>query len=418
MNKALSFFKAIGIVVIFLLIATPLTVKAGVAILNMITVSYDNSLEEVSPAVAYNSQRQEYLVVWYNDRAGNDDIRAQRLSSSGVLLGNPFYISAGSGADRWNPDVSYNSQSNEYLVVWQELSSGVNNIVGQRVTATGGITGSRINITNLGGSDDAEDPAVAYSVTSNKWLVAWSQNPGSGNNDIYGATIDSNGNPGTAFEISQAPTNDSCRNPDLAFNHHTNRYLVVWHQWENSNGKYNIHGRQVEGGGINWGNSFTILTDNSFNPTVAALPTSPTNGKFLVAMEYVDGANLDIYGIIVDEDNSVNPKFKIASDISTDESQPSVAGDERAQRYLVSWRYLIDPISWELTIKARTVSYDGTLVDNIVDFEGNKANYPAVANGPNGDFLTVWQDKPTGATTTGIFGHLWGNRLFMPLTIK
>ena len=33
----------------------------------------------VSPAVAFNPQRTEYLVVWYNDRTGNDDIQAQRV---------------------------------------------------------------------------------------------------------------------------------------------------------------------------------------------------------------------------------------------------------------------------------------------------------------------------------------------------
>ena len=73
--------------------------------------------QEVYPSVAYNSQRQEYLVVWSNDRPGNDDIRAQRLSKNGALIGGSFYISAGSGADRRYPDVAYNTQQDQYLVV-------------------------------------------------------------------------------------------------------------------------------------------------------------------------------------------------------------------------------------------------------------------------------------------------------------
>ena len=39
------------------------------------TIRNDVGLEEEEPAVAYSSDRQEYLVVWYNDRPGNDDIR-------------------------------------------------------------------------------------------------------------------------------------------------------------------------------------------------------------------------------------------------------------------------------------------------------------------------------------------------------
>ena len=73
--------------------------------------------QEVYPSVAYNSQRQEYLVVWSNDRAGNDDIRAQRVSKDGALIGGSFYISAGPGADRRYPDVAYNTQQDQYLVV-------------------------------------------------------------------------------------------------------------------------------------------------------------------------------------------------------------------------------------------------------------------------------------------------------------
>jgi hypothetical protein len=78
------------------------------------TISGDSALEEVSPSVAYNSDRQEYLVVWHNDRLGNDDIRAQRVSKNGALAGSAFYIQGGPGADRRYPDVVYNSQQNEY----------------------------------------------------------------------------------------------------------------------------------------------------------------------------------------------------------------------------------------------------------------------------------------------------------------
>ena len=54
----------------------------------------------VSPAVAFNPQRNEYLVVWYNDRVGNDDIQAQRVRANGKLIGGDFFIAAGPGAER------------------------------------------------------------------------------------------------------------------------------------------------------------------------------------------------------------------------------------------------------------------------------------------------------------------------------
>ena len=50
----------------------------------------NDSETEQRPAVAYNSDRQEYLVVWYNDRPGCDDLRAQRVSKEGALVGGGF----------------------------------------------------------------------------------------------------------------------------------------------------------------------------------------------------------------------------------------------------------------------------------------------------------------------------------------
>jgi hypothetical protein len=83
----------------------PISARAGTPIGDPFATSAAD-LQEGRPAVAYNTQWQEYLVVWNNDRAGNDDIRAQRLTKTGAPIGVPFYISAGEGAERRYPDVT------------------------------------------------------------------------------------------------------------------------------------------------------------------------------------------------------------------------------------------------------------------------------------------------------------------------
>ena len=95
----------------------PPDVDAGEPIGTQFPILNDSSVTEVSAAIAYNPQRQEYLVVWYNDRPGNDDIRARRVARDGTPVGPAFYISIGPGAERRYPDVAYNPQRNEYLVV-------------------------------------------------------------------------------------------------------------------------------------------------------------------------------------------------------------------------------------------------------------------------------------------------------------
>jgi hypothetical protein len=39
--------------------------------------------QQKAPSVAYNAERQEFLVVWWNDRPGNDDVYAQRADRNG-----------------------------------------------------------------------------------------------------------------------------------------------------------------------------------------------------------------------------------------------------------------------------------------------------------------------------------------------
>ena len=72
-----------------------------------------------SPAVAYNSIWGEYLVVWQNDRPGFDDIYAQLVSEDGDLVGGRRVITWGTDTERRYPDVAYNPNWNEYLVVWE-----------------------------------------------------------------------------------------------------------------------------------------------------------------------------------------------------------------------------------------------------------------------------------------------------------
>jgi uncharacterized protein YlbG (UPF0298 family) len=123
--------------------------------------------------MAYNSQRQQYLVVWYNDRAGCDDIRAQRVFKNGTLAGGPFYISAGCTADRRYPDVTYNSKHDQYLVVWEHYDAAEGySIKGRRVSGAGQVLDTT-DITIRGWSNlyTPVKPAVAYAYTSDRYLV-------------------------------------------------------------------------------------------------------------------------------------------------------------------------------------------------------------------------------------------------------
>lgn len=94
--------------------------------------------EQLLPAVAYNSHRQEFLVVWQNNWAGNRDIYAQRVSATGTLL-SWFAVTAGAN-DRAQPAVTYDPVNDRYLVVWiyDDLGNGADwDVYGRFIPALG-----------------------------------------------------------------------------------------------------------------------------------------------------------------------------------------------------------------------------------------------------------------------------------------
>jgi hypothetical protein len=110
--------------------------------------------------------------------------------------------------DAYSPAVAYNSADNEYLVVWSgddDTGGLVNNkyeIFGQRVGASGAEIGTDFRLSDMGPDGnaiyDALSPAVAYNSTGNEYLVVWHGDDDTGGlvdeeYEIYGQRVDGNG---------------------------------------------------------------------------------------------------------------------------------------------------------------------------------------------------------------------------------
>lgn len=379
--------------------------------------------QEVHPALAYNSQWQEYLVVFWNDRPGNDDIRAERVSRNGALLGGRW-IAAGSGAERRHPDVAYNPQRNDYLIVWAEEVGAYSFIRTQRFTADLQPLpeGVQTLVAGVIGVYTSANPAVAYAFTDDKYLVVWEVEvntplapPAS---SIAGHLVNGDGvKDGGSFNISLDSGGAPRRNPDVAYNRSANRHLVVWQQAAGA--LWDIHGQQVYGsGGLHQGDiTIAYYVVSSMAPAVAAIPTTPTNDKFVVVWELQYAPNdRDIQGRPVQEDGTPGAVFWVAWESGIDESSPAIAGSEESLRYFVAWRRPQGVMNQP--IRGRAITYTGAPVEQEVEFSGVAAESPAVVGGPTGDFLATWQDQPLSATNTNIYGQLWGNRLHLPLLLR
>lgn len=236
----------------------------------------DPSYDGEAPAVAYNSALNQYLVVWSGDDndaglvEGELEIFGQRLDAAGNPIGaGDFRISdmgpnGNNQFDAREPDVAYNSATNQYLVVWHgddntATADEEREIFGQLLDAAGAPIGANdFRISDMGTDGNpafhAIFPAIAFNPTNNQYLVVWTGND-TGEQEIFGQRLDA---AGTAIGVNDFRISDMGPNGDpnyaaeraaVTHNPTNNRYFVVWSGDDNNagavNDEFEIYGQQL-----------------------------------------------------------------------------------------------------------------------------------------------------------------------------
>jgi hypothetical protein len=382
-------------------------------------ISYTSDVDEVRPAVAYNSQRQEYLVVWWNDRPQYDDIYGRRLTSDGQLL--PWFAIVWGTSTRRQPDVAYNAQEDNYMVVYAEDW----NIGGGIVPATGGQASTLpFDLTTAGISSTVyyDQPSIAYDSTSGVYLVAFRYVDESGTFgskvEARGVLGDGNGVSPGVFTLDGFSTATRPGTPDVAYNAASDEFLVVWERWDGAD--RDIHGQRIEYDASTdtmqtVGSPFPIFNtaNDEYGPAVAAIPNG-TDGQYLVACSSEGTTTLEVVAQRVTGqgaleggqiDVAAGPGIKKGVD---------VAASESGGKYLVVWGLA------SALVQEQAVSPEGQLLGDMVEVYSplTLAREPAVAGGPVGDFFVAFQDASADGSSYDIYGHLWGIRVYLPLVLK
>lgn len=130
-----------------------------------------------NPVVAYNHLSQEYLVVWTHEFSATDyDLWGSLVAWNGSTVGTPFSINL--EVDKQDfPAVAYNPNGDEYLVVYGNTwAGGLRDIAAQRVDGDGSLL-SWANI-STSASADRYAPSVAFSPELDTYLIGYSRDSG------------------------------------------------------------------------------------------------------------------------------------------------------------------------------------------------------------------------------------------------
>ncbi len=360
--------------------------------------------DQVHVAVAYNSQNDEYLAVWHNEWPSNKDIYGQRISSSGALNGNWFPISVGAG-DRYLPDVAYNDDRNEYLVVWEHDNAVKLDIHARRVSAGGALLGSELTLGTGAALRNRFTPAVAYGTVSENYLVVWESHvQASIATDIEAQIVTGAGAlSGVNFPIAEGTWSDSHDQPDVAYNRSRNEFMVVWRHLASD---YDISARRVQGNGTPMNPAVIVVNswgNEEHSPRVAAVATTVNFGKYMVVWQMeISAGNNDIYSIIVEGNGTLGTMIAVAF-TNDDETSPDVAGSETSGTFMAAWTA---PSGAVTGVRERRLDLSNNLLSSPAWIAGSNADNSAVAADDSSGFLLAYDAIPVPANGHDVYGWL------------
>jgi hypothetical protein len=148
-------------------------------------VSADLSMPAAAPAVAWDGE--DFLVVWSARRGAATDLFGARIAPDGTPVDRSPRVISSSPGNQHHPSVAWGRE--EFLVVWEDDRSGVNRIYGTHVTPRGEVV--EPNGFAIAGSRYEQSAPVAV-WTGSGFCVVWTESLGGGNGlDLYGAILDS-----------------------------------------------------------------------------------------------------------------------------------------------------------------------------------------------------------------------------------
>ena len=294
----------------------------GKTIGNAFPIAHNPLKQHTLPDVAYSAKQDKYLVTYIIKQSPTDyDIAAQVVRWNGDL-GLGFFVDYDLDWD-WYPAVAYNIQNDEFLVVWEKCIScqGGNrrDIEAQRIKAS---DWSLLSWRNIDGSANMirRNPDVTYNAARNEYLIAYTRHSNiSMDGDIYATRSDFNMS-WLSAEIQITPSGYPPQD-GVALAAGPDEYMAVWS--ENYGTKSSIWARRVGGDGSL--HSFFSLANDSgtyrFEPAVAF----GDSGHYLVAWRHV-GPTWDIFGrhVGAGKDSPEGPQFPI-DDGAFNQKSPALA---------------------------------------------------------------------------------------------
>jgi hypothetical protein len=389
---------------------------------------------ETEPDAAYNSQHDEYLVVWnyWAGGATNINIYAVRITSYGHIL-NSFTIASGPNAQS-SPAVAYDHHLDRYLVIWKYDKNGNGSdydIMGRFIPWEGVDPGQTEFVIN----DDPMDQGsadVVYNAHPSwpEFLVVMNDYQASGSWGITGVRVSTN--PDGSANTTQFIVADQAPNgrysPSVGYNLSRNEYLVTY-QGTDLTATTGIFATRLEANGNTLddgdgdpadGDEFEIETGSDMDVTAVTTSCMNQNHYLVVWEKYQTGGHYDLYGRFVSGTGTPDPAFQITN-IAVNETGADLACQPDGSHIMVVWEQQYSNTGGPYGVWGRVIFPDGSMgpqrtIEGVVD--NAERRWPSVA-GKGSAYFVVWSHDRYGTPYKDIHARaFWPFVSLIPLVVR
>ena len=236
------------------------------------------------------------IVTWADNRSGNREIYAQRISADGVLqwTADGVALCTASG-DQANPVITRDGAGGA-IVTWHDIRGGNYDIYAQRISAAGAVQWTADGVALCTAAGFQEYPAL-ISDGAGGAIVAWFDQRTGGNYtyaDIFAQRISAAGTPMWAPDgIALCTATGSQQNPTLTSDG-AGGAIVAWFDYRADN--YDIYAQRVSSvGAVQWTADGIALCTAAGEQAYATIAADELGGAYVTWRDYRSGSEYDIY---------------------------------------------------------------------------------------------------------------------------
>jgi len=334
----------------------------------------------------------EFIVVWADNREGNDDIYAQRFNLQGSRLGPEFKVNDDSNGAAQNAPTVAASPDGGYWISWADARSKDYDIYCQRIARDGTRIGTNFRVNDDFASAHQRVSTIGREL-GGSLCIAW-EDERNANCEIYGTILDASGNQnGSNIRINDDPIGTGSHYyPSAAGGN--GKFLVAW---VDSRQGWDIYAQFLNRQGEPVGGNFLVNTSS-----VSAhqwYPYCAMDSANRAVITWMDNRTeeFQIYARLYDENgNPVGTEFPLA-DTTAEGYYGSVAMNSSGY-WVAAW---MDRRDGDINIYCQLFRPDGAPIRRNIrvntDTGGSYQGYPACAIDDNRNIVIAWEDTRNGS---------------------